>query len=142
MRRRRAVRFWPHGQAVKTSPFHGGNPGSIPGRVTIKETARCSQKWLNSAVFSCFWHHLKCAIKPHKTPKNAEQMQSKKPPENISPGAELMELNAFHLLHKPVNHFAPMFLAVFSLIACRTCKRRRGNAPAPFVSVTTAHSSS
>ena len=26
---------WPHGQAVKTSPFHGGNPGSIPGGVTI-----------------------------------------------------------------------------------------------------------
>ena len=22
-----------HGQAVKTSPFHGGNPGSIPGGV-------------------------------------------------------------------------------------------------------------
>jgi hypothetical protein len=26
--------FWPHGQAVKTPPFHGGNPGSIPGGVT------------------------------------------------------------------------------------------------------------
>ena len=26
--------IWPHGQAVKTSPFHGGNPGSIPGGVT------------------------------------------------------------------------------------------------------------
>ena len=24
---------WLHGQAVKTSPFHGGNPGSIPGGV-------------------------------------------------------------------------------------------------------------
>lgn len=24
----------PIGQAVKTSPFHGGNPGSIPGWVT------------------------------------------------------------------------------------------------------------
>ena len=24
----------PHGQAVKTSPFHGGNPGSSPGGVT------------------------------------------------------------------------------------------------------------
>ena len=22
--------FWLHGQAVKTSPFHGGNTGSIP----------------------------------------------------------------------------------------------------------------
>ena len=28
--------LWPHGQAVKTSPFHGGNPGSIPGGVTSK----------------------------------------------------------------------------------------------------------
>ena len=28
--------IWPDGQAVKTSPFHGGNPGSIPGRVTRK----------------------------------------------------------------------------------------------------------
>ena len=27
--------FRPYGQAVKTPPFHGGNPGSIPGRVTI-----------------------------------------------------------------------------------------------------------
>ena len=26
---------WPDGQAVKTPPFHGGIPGSIPGRVTI-----------------------------------------------------------------------------------------------------------
>ena len=25
--------FWPVGQAVKTPPFHGGIPGSIPGRV-------------------------------------------------------------------------------------------------------------
>ena len=31
---------WPHGQAVKTSPFHGGNPGSIPGGVTICFTKR------------------------------------------------------------------------------------------------------
>ncbi len=27
---------WLHGQAVKTPPFHGGNPGSIPGGVTNK----------------------------------------------------------------------------------------------------------
>ena len=27
--------FWPHGQAVKTSPFHGGNSGSIPDGVTF-----------------------------------------------------------------------------------------------------------
>ena len=28
--------IWPLGQAVKTPPFHGGIPGSNPGRVTIK----------------------------------------------------------------------------------------------------------
>ena len=28
--------LWLHGQAVKTPPFHGGNPGSIPGGVTNK----------------------------------------------------------------------------------------------------------
>ena len=24
------IALWPRGQAVKTSPFHGGNTGSIP----------------------------------------------------------------------------------------------------------------
>ena len=33
--------FWPRGQAVKTSPFHGGNTGSIPVGVTYKPM------WLN-----------------------------------------------------------------------------------------------
>ena len=28
--------LWPVGQAVKTSPFHGGDMGSIPVRVTKK----------------------------------------------------------------------------------------------------------
>ena len=28
------ILFWSYGQAVKTPPFHGGNPGSIPGRIT------------------------------------------------------------------------------------------------------------
>ena len=28
---------WPVGQAVKTPPFHGGNTGSNPVRVTIME---------------------------------------------------------------------------------------------------------
>ena len=31
--------IWPHGQEVKTSPFHGGNPSSILGGVTIKRAA-------------------------------------------------------------------------------------------------------
>ena len=29
------LKLWPHGQAVKTPPFHGGIPGSNPGGVTI-----------------------------------------------------------------------------------------------------------
>jgi hypothetical protein len=31
----RRYQIRPHGQAVKTPPFHGGNPGSSPGGVTI-----------------------------------------------------------------------------------------------------------
>ena len=27
--------LWPHGQAVKTPPFHGGNMGSNPVGVTL-----------------------------------------------------------------------------------------------------------
>lgn len=40
--------FWPRGQAVKTSPFHGGNPGSIPGWVTRLKKAEL----LKSSAFS------------------------------------------------------------------------------------------
>ena len=36
------MRPWPYGQAVKTPPFHGGNPGSIPGRVTSYRTVGIS----------------------------------------------------------------------------------------------------
>ena len=32
-----------HGQAVKTPPFHGGNTGSIPVRVTTKIYGRIAQ---------------------------------------------------------------------------------------------------
>ena len=31
-----SIGLWPGGQEVKTSPFHGGNTGSIPVRVTKK----------------------------------------------------------------------------------------------------------
>ena len=30
---------WPGGQAAKTPPFHGGNTGSIPVRVTIQKAS-------------------------------------------------------------------------------------------------------
>ena len=46
--------IWLHGQAVKTSPFHGGNTGSIPVGVTdCKADTQLSIKrayspmWLN-----------------------------------------------------------------------------------------------
>ena len=35
---------WLHGQAVKTSPFHGGNPGSIPGGVTYADVAQLAEQ--------------------------------------------------------------------------------------------------
>ena len=36
----RGVFLRPHGQAVKTSPFHGGNTGSIPVGVTEKDSQK------------------------------------------------------------------------------------------------------
>ena len=48
-------KIWPHGQAVKTSPFHGGNTGSIPVGVTIyadvaqlAEQLTCNQQVIGS----------------------------------------------------------------------------------------------
>ena len=35
--------IWLHGQAVKTSPFHGGNTGSIPVGVTYLSYADVAQ---------------------------------------------------------------------------------------------------
>ena len=34
----------PHGQAVKTSPFHGGNTGSIPVGVTCADMAQLAEQ--------------------------------------------------------------------------------------------------
>ena len=39
--------IWLHGQAVKTSPFHGGNTGSIPVGVILKS---------NDIVCHCFFY--------------------------------------------------------------------------------------
>ena len=42
---RHSIRFWLRGQAVKTSPFHGGNTGSIPvGVISICQdgTRQCA----------------------------------------------------------------------------------------------------
>ena len=35
---------WPHGQAVKTSPFHGGNTGSIPVGVIYADMAQLAEQ--------------------------------------------------------------------------------------------------
>ena len=41
--------FWLHGQVVKTSPFHGGNTGSIPVGV-IAFNAYCIS-WMNTIEY-------------------------------------------------------------------------------------------
>ena len=35
---------WPHGQAVKTSPFHGGNTGSNPVGVINADVAQLAEQ--------------------------------------------------------------------------------------------------
>ena len=36
--------LWPHGQAVKTSPFHGGNRGSNPLGVINADVAQLAEQ--------------------------------------------------------------------------------------------------
>ena len=36
--------IWLHGQAVKTSPFHGGNTGSIPVGVIYADVAQLAEQ--------------------------------------------------------------------------------------------------
>ena len=36
--------IWPHGQAVKTSPFHGGNTGSNPVGVINADVAQLAEQ--------------------------------------------------------------------------------------------------
>ena len=46
--------IWSYGQAVKTPPFHGGNPGSIPGRITkAKRVASQPSFYYDVEVFFC-----------------------------------------------------------------------------------------
>ncbi len=59
------LHIWPDGQAVKTPPFHGGNTGSIPVRVTKKILIRKSGDFIFIYcffilyLFTCFncLHH-------------------------------------------------------------------------------------
>ena len=44
----------PYGLAVRTPPFHGGSPGSIPGRVAILERTTSPNKIKHFAAFSIF----------------------------------------------------------------------------------------
>ena len=37
-------KVWPRGQAVKTSPFHGGNTGSIPVGVIYADVAQLAEQ--------------------------------------------------------------------------------------------------
>ena len=54
--------FWPRGQAVKTSPFHGGNTGSIPVGVIYADVAQlaeqliCNQQVIGSSPIIGFKH--------------------------------------------------------------------------------------
>ena len=41
----------PYGQAVKTPPFHGGIPGSNPGRVTNSKPLRLMEESCNSTKY-------------------------------------------------------------------------------------------
>ena len=43
---------WLHGQAVKTSPFHGGNTGSNPVGVTIWRSSQVVRQWSATPVFT------------------------------------------------------------------------------------------
>ena len=43
----------PHGQAVKTSPFHGGNSGSSPDGVTNKSLNRIPKRVFGLGFFLC-----------------------------------------------------------------------------------------
>ena len=59
--------FWPRGQAVKTSPFHGGNTGSIPVGVIsvisyadvaqLAEQLICNQQVIGSSPIIGFQFH-------------------------------------------------------------------------------------
>ena len=58
-------KVWPRGQAVKTSPFHGGNTGSIPVGVIYADVAQlaeqliCNQQVIGSSPIIGLVHLLK-----------------------------------------------------------------------------------
>ena len=60
--------FWLRGQAVKTSPFHGGNTGSIPVGVIYADVAQlaeqliCNQQVIGSSPIIGLHFQKKCVI--------------------------------------------------------------------------------
>ena len=60
--------IWPHGQAVKTSPFHGGNTGSIPVGVIYADVAQlaeqliCNQQVIGSSPIIGFIKYLRYLV--------------------------------------------------------------------------------
>ena len=58
------VHIWPHGQAVKTSPFHGGNTSSNLVGVIYADVAQlaeqliCNQQVIGSSPIIGFYHQL------------------------------------------------------------------------------------
>ena len=119
--------IWPVGQAVKTSPFHGGNPGSIPGRVTKQNKSEPYAGWrrvricclyglkrcdLEEISPSRIFNDLKTNRKTHKSfsstylataDYNAHQKHIFAHIKGISLypiGKELLELNCFHYHHE------------------------------------------
>ena len=69
MLRKSTDKVWPRGQAVKTSPFHGGNTGSIPVGVIYADVAQlaeqliCNQQVNGSSPFIGLLWLLKVIIK-------------------------------------------------------------------------------
>ena len=59
---------WPHGQAVKTSPFHGGNRGSNPLGVINADVAQlaeqltCNQQVIGSSPIVGFGNDLEWTV--------------------------------------------------------------------------------
>ena len=66
-------RIWPRGQAVKTSPFHGGNTGSIPVGVIL-------QKALLAVIKFKIWRSSQAVRRGSATPHTREPNKINIPP--------------------------------------------------------------
>ena len=68
----RGVFLRPHGQAVKTSPFHGGNTGSIPVGVILDSSAvehsAVNRRVVGSNPTRGVWRHSQVVRRGSATP--------------------------------------------------------------------------